>query len=495
MVHGYIQIDELEKEIIDTPNFQRLKDIRQLTAQQAYPSANHTRFEHSLGVLHLAKKAFYNLRPLLIEKYDLDPEKFKLMLLHLRIAALLHDVGHAPFSHLGEKYYRKPEIKDNIKALIQARAFTIDTSIFEFGSSHELMSCYVILKKYADTIINASADINLELICRAIVRVKFASRESKWLENIVIELINSDTIDSDKLDYLMRDSFMTGVTVPEIDTTRLFRNIFINPSLKSLTFRDKAIPVIQNIIDARDSMYLWVYNHHTAVYTDFVMDFYIKHLAVNFEKQNKFKDKMDLNKFFSCNAISELLVSDSDLRNKLGEPISLENKDMSKYTGNILPQLFYRDFLKPLWKTIYEYKDFMTKYIPDTRLRKEFENRMCDNDHIFRRYVAKRLIQECNLDLGEVFIVPRSNKFYSLNPEKSTFNVYIESGDRDIKELLPQKDFKELYNNVNFYVFGSKSKVSLIQEKFIELIKKPLPDKESLPNDATKLEWFNYSQA
>ena len=57
LVHGYIEVDDLEMKIIDTPNFQRLKDIRQLTCQQAYPSANHTRFEHSLGVLHLAKKS------------------------------------------------------------------------------------------------------------------------------------------------------------------------------------------------------------------------------------------------------------------------------------------------------------------------------------------------------------------------------------------------------------------------------------------------------
>ena len=61
-------------------------------------------------------------------------------------------------------------------------------------------------------------------------------------------------------------------------------------------------------------MYLWVYNHHIAVYMDFVTEFYIKHMAANFEARNKYKDKIDLYKLFSCHAISDLLVSDSDLK-------------------------------------------------------------------------------------------------------------------------------------------------------------------------------------
>ncbi len=438
----------------------------------------------------MARKAFYNLRPLLKDEYKVSKEVFEKMLCHLRIAALLHDVGHAPFSHLGEKYYRKKEIKLHLKEVIDLNNLKINNKIFESGSSHELMSCYVTLKKYAEVILKYNNTIDFELICRAIVGAKYINWEEKWLENIIVELINSDTIDTDKLDYLMRDAFMTGVNVPSIDTTRLFRNIYVNPRLKTITFKNRAIPVIQNIIDARDSMYLWVYNHHSVVYTDFVFEFYIKHLAVNEEKNNKFDDKLKLDDFFSCNAICELKVSDSDLRKKLKEPLQVESK-MSKYTTNIYPQLFERKFLKPLWKTIYEYREFIRNNSQDSRMIKQIEQRMCDSDYVYRRYMAKKIISECNLNLGEVFIVPRSNKFYSLNPEKNVFNVYVNSGDKDLKDLLPQKNFGDLYTNVNFYVFVLESKLDIVRSKFIVLLRKPLPNKESLPQDATKLEWFN----
>ncbi|HSF49813.1 MAG TPA: HD domain-containing protein, partial [Nitrososphaeraceae archaeon] len=96
-IHRYIRFTELEREIIDTPVFQRLRKIRQLAgAHLVYPSAQHTRFEHSLGTMHLAGLAGLTLLDKgYIEKKD--------QLEGLRLAALLHDIGHGPFSHLFEE--------------------------------------------------------------------------------------------------------------------------------------------------------------------------------------------------------------------------------------------------------------------------------------------------------------------------------------------------------------------------------------------------------
>ncbi|MDI9475528.1 MAG: HD domain-containing protein, partial [Bacillota bacterium] len=104
VVHGYIKIDALTEKLINTYNFKRLKDIRQLTAQYVYPSATHNRFEHSLGVMHLAVQAFESLRPIFQGKGK-TPEEIQSLDLHFQVAALLHDVGHAPFSHLGEYFF------------------------------------------------------------------------------------------------------------------------------------------------------------------------------------------------------------------------------------------------------------------------------------------------------------------------------------------------------------------------------------------------------
>lgn len=494
IIHGYIEIDEAEQEIIDTPNFQRLKDVKQLTSQQVYPSANHTRFEHSLGVLYLARMAFNKLKPLLAEQYNVSESDLKYLYDNLRIAALLHDIGHAPMSHLGELYYRKNEIIKNIKDTIKSDEIRIDIDFSGIDcSKHELMSCYIILKKYKDILLKQSLD--LEFILRIIIGHKY-NVKNKWIENIVIELINSKTIDMDKLDYIMRDSFMTGVSIPQIDIVRLFHNIYINPDKKTLTFFNNALPVIENIIEGRDSLYLWVYNHHLSVYTDFVIQFYIKHLALNFENNYDVKDKLNLDDVFSCKAVSELMASDSNLTYYLKKPLLYKDSDkISGYTKNILPQIFDRSYLKPFWKTIYGYKDFMQTNVKDAGKRIEIENSMCNNID-YRRFIAKRIIRECNIDLGDIFIVPRSNKFYSLEKNSDLFHVYIDpknvyekddnarcvnDGDKNINELLPQKDYNNLYSKINFYVFCKQDKLSEIKKKFIEIIQNPIK-KEDVEN-------------
>lgn len=111
-IYGFIKINEFEKEIIDTSTFQRLRRIQQLAfSSMAYPGAVHTRFEHSLGVMHLAGLMYDSIiedrdnRELLHKTlpYGENKDEFKRDKQLIRIAALLHDVGHAPFSHAAEE--------------------------------------------------------------------------------------------------------------------------------------------------------------------------------------------------------------------------------------------------------------------------------------------------------------------------------------------------------------------------------------------------------
>lgn len=495
LVHGYVEVFPVEEKIINTLNFQRLKDICQLTCQYIYPSATHSRFEHSLGVMHLARKAFENLKTTFIGEHSVDNEEYNKLLFHLSVAALLHDVGHAPFSHLGEKYYRREEIRGQIEKLIDKDNLSIKKNIFSVGSNHELMSCYIILNKYINIIEDAVKELNIkisldfELVCRCIVG-KTYNIALKWKEDIIVGIVNSDTLDMDKLDYLMRDAAMTGVSVPVIDVTRLFKSIYINPLTKKITFHNQALSVIQNIIDSRDFLYLWVYNHHIGVYTDFIIEFFIKHMVSNFEKGNQYSDKIDPNEFFSCEAICDKLVANSDLFSKIKSSLRLPEDKISKYSQQICPQLFERKFLKPLWKTIYEYKTFLEKHIQDSTVIQDLEKKMCDKDYVYRRYLAKEIIKRCGVNLGEVFIVPRSNKFYSLNPE-NIFRVHLDGADKAVGELLPQKDFKKLYNNVAFYIFCEENKIDLIKKTFIDIVIEGIPHKDDLPEDATDLKWFS----
>ena len=101
-IHDFIRVYNYELPIIDHPIFQRLRRIRQLSgAHLTYPAAQHTRFEHSLGVMHIAGQAGHSLN----EKGFLKSDDIKI----LRLAALLHDIGHGPFSHLYEEIIQKKE--------------------------------------------------------------------------------------------------------------------------------------------------------------------------------------------------------------------------------------------------------------------------------------------------------------------------------------------------------------------------------------------------
>src|ERR1700756_1886051 len=116
-VHGFITLDEWEREIISQAPFQRLRRIRQLAwTDQVYPGAMHTRFEHSLGVMHLATKLYDSIversGTLLQDFYGYDDAGFRRDRALVRLAALLHDVGHSPFSHAGEEVFPfRPEGK------------------------------------------------------------------------------------------------------------------------------------------------------------------------------------------------------------------------------------------------------------------------------------------------------------------------------------------------------------------------------------------------
>lgn len=119
-IHGFIEIDEWEKKIINQLAFQRLRRIKQLSlSNMVYPATNHTRFEHSLGVMHVATQMFDNIvtreRDFLMREFGYDEASLKRERTIVRLASLLHDVGHSPFSHAGEELMPIKTIKQDGK--------------------------------------------------------------------------------------------------------------------------------------------------------------------------------------------------------------------------------------------------------------------------------------------------------------------------------------------------------------------------------------------
>lgn len=98
-------------------------------------------------------------------------------------------------------------------------------------------------------------------------------------KNICVKILNSDSIDVDKLDYLMRDNHMTGEIAPKMDIKRFLACLTISDN-KKLEYVAKAIPAVQTVVDSRDLLYLWVYHHHISIYTDFVTGKILKNVWI-----------------------------------------------------------------------------------------------------------------------------------------------------------------------------------------------------------------------
>jgi HD superfamily phosphohydrolase len=502
LIHGYINLEEIDLFIIDTPYFQRLKDIRQLTCQHVYPSARHTRFEHSLGVLELTRQAIKYIKSNGYLSSNTEVPIDDNMERDTALAALLHDVGHCPFSHLGERQFEGDDFPENskespmgelreelVRKLKHYRKNKGDDfdeeefnvlidSIRKHKTAHELLSCIVILDKYIRIIRSKWKDISqkidFEFIVRCVLGISYKNTTvlNVPVMNILIGLINSKVLDMDKLDYIMRDSFCTGISVPNIDTKRLFKSMFISKQNK-LVYKSKAVPVLQTIIETRDNLYLWVYNHHAVVYTDFLYHYILRRLHHNardpkvnenvpgparkkggnkkdFSKRlDPIKGILDRKMLFSSEAISQYLISDSTLRYYLTYSYLALDADyhlIRTITENdaykvkalkrvyfLLDQLFRRILLKSWWKTLFEYENFMHNKISDDKIRRDLARRVCsdsDADGInaaeFRSQIAKGVIElskilyrknrlERFLCDGDFFIVERSNRFYTLN--------------------------------------------------------------------------------
>jgi len=254
IVHGYIEIPKpLVKLFIDTPIFQRLRNVEQTGMRVLYPAARHDRFIHSLGTYYLGVKAFSALKRNIkssanVKKYfnvkkptktnDLFWNKYEVL---FQIACLMHDCAHAPFSHTLEYIYNLKtefELDAQLISIINHKDFESDLSGVT-PKEHEYTSAIIIKKYYSDAIEEildtyvvdgkiSEEELNecIEFIIRAITGTKYISKKDleHQVLNCFISLLNSN-IDVDGLDYIIRDSKLSGIDNYSIDVDRLLGSI------------------------------------------------------------------------------------------------------------------------------------------------------------------------------------------------------------------------------------------------------------------------------
>ena len=259
-VHGFIEVTDLEKAIIDSPPFQRLRNIRQLAnTYLVYHGAEHTRFGHSLGVMHLVTRSFDSI----IQKHPLlfDTNKIKWYRQILRLIALTHDLGHAPFSHVSEDLF-----PTGLEHESYTKKIIFETCIADYIKN--IGNCFV--KK-----LGTDYNIDPELIWmiyegKAITDRRFIHPDFAFLRSLM-----DGEIDCDKMDYLLRDSLYCGVSYGTYDLNRFISclTIYKNDQTKelSLAVERGGLQALEEFILARYFMFIQVYFHKTRRYFDRVL--------------------------------------------------------------------------------------------------------------------------------------------------------------------------------------------------------------------------------
>lgn len=311
-IHGYIRLSPSERSVADTRPVQRLRRLRQLAGSEfVYPAANHTRFEHVLGAMHLAGA----LSDVLPTHLDTHVQQ------QIRLATLVHDIGHGPFSHVFEPL-----------------------AVRHLKKTHEDFVPWLVEKtEVADRLTEAGFNPR-KIGLLAVGRLR--ERNRPYLDQII-----SSSVDVDKMDFIVRDSFHTGAGYGSVDVHRLLYTMDVIDG--NLSVDGRAVATLESFLLARLESFRTIYFHRASRAAQIMI---VQALEAS-------KDELDLLTF---NKPEDYLRLDdykvwTDLR---------ENKKSRR----IMQDLEARKLLKCAYeKTIYSPEEFVSNVISKDKVRKDIE--------------------------------------------------------------------------------------------------------------------------
>ncbi|MHA1594839.1 MAG: HD domain-containing protein [Candidatus Baldrarchaeia archaeon] len=317
-LYGYIHITDFERELIDTRVVQRLRRIKQLAgAEYVYPGANHTRFEHSIGVMYLAG--------VLAESLPVELSDDEICM--VKIAGLLHDVGHGPFSHLFESISTK-----------------------YLGKTHESFTQWLIRETEIADILSNGGFSPQEISDLAVG--KYERKGKRFLGQII-----SSAIDVDKMDFVPRDSYHTGAGYGNVDVFRLIYTMDVLDN--NLAVDMTAISALETFILARVESFRSIYFHKVARAAQIMIALAMERakedypILVGFKSPDEFLELDDY-------SVWAMLKS-------------------SKKSEEILRKLERRDLLKVAYsKTFYVKDQFIQNLFINETIRRNLENEIAE---------------------------------------------------------------------------------------------------------------------
>jgi len=375
-IHGNIELNEIELKLLDTPEVQRLRHIKQNgLCYLVYPAMNSTRFEHSLGVMHLAGKVADHLN-LVAERHD------------LRIAGLLHDIGHCAFSH------------------------TSDHLLSRFGFNHEENSSRIILETGISDILN-SYGISPGKISDLVTGKGNLSK------------IISSEIDVDKMDYLLRDSYYAGVAYGIIDLERIIHTLKLAGG--EIIVGSGGLEAAESLLIGRNMMHQTIYRHHTKRIVESMFANAVNSLLDD--------GKITYDSFLGMDDIDLVYT----LRNSGGYAGEIMNRIDSR-------KLFKRVFAEKINKTLRSFRGEISKN------KKEIENKISDDAKIPRGFLLMdmpysemsefKVLVEYDNELRRIDEVSELAKaLEKAELERLTFCIYADPKYRDNVKNLDIDDY------------------------------------------------------
>ena len=257
-VHGYIPFtscegieagEVAEREIIDHPWVQRLRQIHQLqTAWWVFPTAEHTRFQHVIGSMHLASRAVAGLYGSLKEACPDAPSRGYVESL-MRMTALLHDVGHGPFGHFFDRHF-----------------------LADYGLTHETLGSHIIRHELGDmlrrvrrnpnSVMEEGESLDPDQVALLITRPKQqdADQVPRWL--LFLRSLFSGLYTVDNMDFVLRDAYMSGYSTQAFDLERLLHYSFFSPN--GLTIHARGLSTLVRFMEVRAELFRAIYFHRTV---------------------------------------------------------------------------------------------------------------------------------------------------------------------------------------------------------------------------------------
>ena len=411
-VHGNIRLYPVEKDIIDTAIFQRLRRISHLAlAEFVFPGATHSRFAHSLGTLYTISEMLTSLKENNSEELIFPESDIQV----IRLVGLLHDVGHLPFSHV-------------LDGLMEE----------ETGLKHDDLTVKFVKESEIGRILDRYRDLDQDLLINVLEK-NFTPTEERKLN--YVSLIDGN-LDADKLDYLKRDSVNTGVGYGSIDVERILKTISIDDN-HSICIMNKGRLALENLCIARYHMFQTVYFHKSVVAFETMLSRLYEQLTndntdniFSFNKVINFNEN-EFIKYDDCYVWYKILnySGDSDYIKELSSML-LKHQSIKLVVDD--PKLVDPDEIpeRRLYLLNYErYQKMITESMPDFDLNWLF---IADSRTKFRKsdYAGAPIKVQIEDEGGKRFIDISDLEYSIMHPLKKEFSNFQVYTHPDFEERL-----------------------------------------------------------